>query len=91
MSLSQIPNEEQISYQQAFQRLEKIIEQLNGQNVELEQGLALFEEANALIHLCQKKLEYVEKRVEMVVKGRDGEPDIVDGVAKAVPFTQSGL
>lgn len=64
------PNE--MTFEQAFGRLEAILERMNAQDVPLEESLTLFEEANTLISVCQTRLVDAEKRVEILVKNRQG-------------------
>ncbi len=64
---------EEMTFEQAFHRLEGILERMNAQDVPLEESLTLFEEANSLITLCHKHLVDAEKRVEVLVKNRQGE------------------
>lgn len=61
------------SFEEAFHRLEAILERMNAQDVPLEESLQLFEEANALIVHCHKQLSDAERRVEVLVKNRQGE------------------
>lgn len=61
-----------LSYEQAFQRLESILEEMNGRDIQLERALELFEQANELMKLCQEKLTQAEKRVEIILKNKDG-------------------
>ena len=61
------------SFEESFQRLETILERMNAQDVPLEESLKLFEEANALIVLCHNQLTDAERRVEVLVKNRQGE------------------
>ena len=63
-----------LSYEQAFQKLETILEEMNGRDIQLERALELFEEANELMKLCQEKLIQAEKRVEVILKNKDGSP-----------------
>lgn len=65
--------EQNISFEDAFTRLEKILEQINSGAVSLEDSLALYEEADALIISCNKKLTEAEKKVEILIKNRQGE------------------
>jgi len=60
------------SFEQAFGRLEKILERMNAQDVTLEESLTLFEEANKLIGACQHQLSDAEKRIEVLTKDRQG-------------------
>lgn len=63
----------EISFEEAFHRLEAILERMNAQEVPLEESLKLFEEANALITLCHTQLADAERRVDVLVKNRQGE------------------
>jgi exodeoxyribonuclease VII small subunit len=62
-----------IPFEQIFKRLEAILERMNAQDVPLEESLLLFEEANTLLTLGTKRLDDAEKRVEVLVRGRQGE------------------
>ena len=64
--------DEPISFEQAFARLEKILEAMNGGKVSLEESLKLFEEAEGLMRLCSHRLNSTEQRIEQLIKGRDG-------------------
>lgn len=60
------------SFEQAYSRLEKILELLNTGVVSLEESLALYEEANSLLISCSKELQNAEKKIEMLKKSRSG-------------------
>jgi exodeoxyribonuclease VII small subunit len=61
------------SFEEAFHRLEAILERMNAQEVPLEESLKLFEEANALITLCHGQIADAERRVDVLVRNRQGE------------------
>lgn len=63
----------ELSFEQAFHRLEEILERMNAPDVTLEESLKLFEEANGLLIHSQKKLQDAEKRIEVLVRNRQGE------------------
>jgi len=63
---------EENSFEKAYTRLEQILETLNSSQVSLEDSLKLFEEANNLIASCEKKLQDAEKKIEILIKNRDG-------------------
>jgi len=65
--------EEPLNFENAFKRLEEILEKLNSSSVSLDESLKLYEEADKLIVLCSKRLNEAEKKVEMLVKNRQGE------------------
>ena len=63
-----------MKFEEAYERLEEILKTMNSGKVELDESLKLYEEADKLITTCQKKLTEAEKKIEMVVKSRAGEP-----------------
>ena len=56
--------------------IEKIVQRLEGEELPLDESLRLFEEGIALSRFCHKKLEEVEKRIEMILSDSKGEPGI---------------
>lgn len=58
------------SFEQAFERLEQILEKMNGGKVSLEDSLKLFEEAEGLIRTCNGRLISSEQRIEALIKQR---------------------
>ncbi|CDZ80600.1 exodeoxyribonuclease VII small subunit [Candidatus Rubidus massiliensis] len=62
-----------LSFEKGFLRLEEILEKMNSETIELEESLKLYEEADQLIQLCNKKLNDAEKKIEVLIKGRNGE------------------
>ncbi len=62
-----------LSYEKAFERLEKILEMMNSGKVPLEESLKLFEEAEHLIRSCTTSLNTAEKTIEKLIKARNNE------------------
>ena len=60
----------EMTFEQAFHRLEIILERMNAKDVPLEESLTLFEEANGLLSLCHKRLNDAERRIDLLVKNR---------------------
>lgn len=60
-------------FEKSFARLEEILEKMNSGETTLDESLKLFEEADALILHCGKRLNEAERRVEMLIKNRSGE------------------
>ena len=69
-------------FEDALNKLEKIVSQLEEGDISLEESLKLFEEGIRLSRICNHKLDEVEKRVEILIKGKDG-------TIKAKPFAPS--
>jgi len=62
-------NIEELSYEQAFAELEKIVGQLEGDLANLDQALQLFERGQALAKLCAALLEKAELKVQELTDG----------------------
>ena len=67
------------SFEEALERLEAIVSELEAEDRGLEKQFALFQEGMDLARFCDKKLSEVEKSVELVLK--ESEEDW-----KTIPF-----
>jgi len=61
------------SFEGALSEIRAIIEKLEGGNLSLEESLIVFERGIELINFCHRKLGEVQKRVEILIEGADGE------------------
>ncbi len=59
-------------FEEALKRLEKIVSRLEEGDISLEESLKLFEEGIRLSRFCNQKLDEAEKKVEILMKGKDG-------------------
>ncbi|MEJ2725745.1 MAG: exodeoxyribonuclease VII small subunit [Deltaproteobacteria bacterium] len=59
-------------FEDAMERLEQIVESLEGGDLTLEESLKIFEEGMKLIRFCSKKLEEAEQKVTLLIKESDG-------------------
>lgn len=64
------------SFEEAMKRLEEIVRELENGDIEIEKALLVFEEGTKLSRLCAKKLSRIERRVEILTRGRDGEENL---------------
>lgn len=62
-----------ISFEVAFARLEEILEKMNTGTISLDDSLNLYEEADRLIAICNRRLNEAERKIETLVKNRNGE------------------
>lgn len=62
-----------LSFEAAFARLEEILDKLNTGTISLDDSLKLYEEADQLIALCNKRLTDAERKIEILVKNRNGD------------------
>ncbi len=59
-------------FEDALNKLEKIVSKLEEGDIPLEESLKLFEEGIRLSRLCNQKLDEAEKKVEILLKGKSG-------------------
>src|SRR5512132_4396687 len=59
-------------FESALEELESVVEQLESGDLSLEDSLAAFEKGVGLVKYCNQKLSEVEKKVELLIKDRDG-------------------
>lgn len=80
--------EKKYTFEEAYDRLEAILETMNEDQVSLEKALHLYEEADHLITTCQKRLSEAEQKIEILLKNRDGSLILTeDGSPATAPFT----
>ncbi|MFH1594465.1 MAG: exodeoxyribonuclease VII small subunit [Candidatus Omnitrophota bacterium] len=59
-------------FENALKELEEIVDRLESGDFSLDESLAKYEEGVKLIRFCQKKLEQAKKKIEILVKTKDG-------------------
>ena len=57
---------EQLSFEQALAELEKIVEQMEGNTLALEQSIKVYERGAALAMICQQKLDSASQQVQVL-------------------------
>ena len=63
----------ELRFEEALAGLERIVRDLEGGDLPLDDALSLFEEGVRLSRFCGAKLDEAEKRIEILMKGADGE------------------
>jgi exodeoxyribonuclease VII small subunit len=63
---------EKQKFEEALEELEKVVERLESGELSLDDSLAAFEEGVRLVKFCNQKLTEVEKKIELLVKDKDG-------------------
>ena len=71
-----LPAIETLSFEGALKELEAIVARLEQGDVDLEDSIALYERGQALKSLCETKLKAAEGRLEKIVMGADGRPQL---------------
>src|SRR5262245_2977571 len=59
-------------FESALEDLEQVVERLESGELSLEDSLAAFEKGVGLVKFCNQKLNEAEKKVELLVKDKDG-------------------
>ncbi|MCM3747306.1 exodeoxyribonuclease VII small subunit [Paenibacillus pasadenensis] len=65
--MSKETQEQELSFEQAMEQLEEIVERLESGDVPLETAIELFQEGMRLSRLCGGKLEQVERKIESLL------------------------
>lgn len=61
-----------LKFETALEQLEAVVEQLESGELSLEESLSAFEKGVGLVRFCNQKLSEVEKKVELLVKDKEG-------------------
>lgn len=59
-------------FEVALEELERVVEQLESGDLSLDDALAAFEKGVGLVKQCNQKLNEVEKKLELLVKDKEG-------------------
>lgn len=59
-------------FEEALGELEGVVERLESGELSLEESLAAFEQGVGLVKYCNQKLNEVEKRIELLIKDKEG-------------------
>ena len=62
-----------LSFEDALQRLEQIVQKLESGQAPLEESIKLYEEGARLKAHCEERLKAAQLRVEKIVVGADGQ------------------
>jgi len=66
----------EMKFEEGLKRLEKIVEELEGGNLSLDESLEKYEEGIRLSKACAKRLEVARKKVEILLKSEDGSAEL---------------
>ena len=61
-----------LTFEQAIERLEKIVADMEAAELPLEDVLKKYEEGTRLVRFCNQKLEEAEKKIEILTRKADG-------------------
>jgi exodeoxyribonuclease VII small subunit len=66
------------SFESALERLEHIVEEMEGDRLPLEALLGRYEEGTRLVKVCQERIGAAEKRIELIAKNASGAADLTE-------------
>lgn len=64
-----------MTFEDAMAELERVVGQLEGSQVALEDSIKLYERGEALKKHCEAKLKAAEEKVAQITLGGNGQPD----------------
>ena len=78
------------SFESALERLEHIVEEMEGDRLPLEELLGRYEEGTRLVKVCQERIGAAEKRIELIAKNASGAAELTEfdpsaGAAEPAP------
>ena len=81
------------SFETALERLEQIVEEMEGDKLPLEELLGRYEEGTRLVKVCQERLNTAEKRIELISQNASGSAELsaFDPAAAAAPALTMAL
>ena len=65
-------DQEKKKFEEAVEELERVVDRLESGELSLEESLAAFEDGVKLVKFCNEKLNEVEKKIELLVKDKEG-------------------
>lgn len=63
----------EIKFEEALKKLEKIVEELEGGDLTLDEALKKYQEGIELSRICNQRLENAKKKIDVLVKNKKGE------------------
>ncbi len=62
----------EMKFEEALKKLERIVSDLEKENISLDAALKKFEEGIKLSRYCTKKIKEIENKIEILMKDEDG-------------------
>ena len=60
-----------ISFEEALKDLEKIVDELNNGDMELEKAITAYEKGIKLKNICEERLKNAQERIELIQNKKD--------------------
>ena len=78
MSSKPKPRQEELNFEGAMDRLEKIVEQMESGKLPLEDLIVRYEEGMNLVKVCQERLAKAEQKIEIIARNSAGTAIVKD-------------
>ncbi len=75
---SKTPKPAEQTFETAIERLDRIVDEMEGEKLPLDQLLELYEEGTKLVKVCQEKLESAEKRIDLITRTSAGKVQLTE-------------
>lgn len=66
--------EKKKNFEESLAELEKVVEQMESGEMGLEEMVSAFERGQKLAKACGQRLDEIERRIEVIRRGQDGQP-----------------
>jgi exodeoxyribonuclease VII small subunit len=76
MSIQAKKTTPETNFENAMERLETIVEQMESGKMSLDDLIVRYEEGMKLVKICQEKLASAEQRIEMITRNHAGKPSV---------------
>lgn len=64
------------SFEQAMDRLEEIVMQMEGERMPLDEMVSSYEEGMGLLKVCRQRIEVARRRIEIITADAEGKPTV---------------
>lgn len=68
----------EISFEKAFEALERTVDELESGGIPLDEALKKYEEGIKMARLCHERLNKAKAKVEVLMKGKNGKFEVAD-------------
>lgn len=79
------------SFESALERLEHIVEEMEGDRLPLEELLGRYEEGTKLVKVCQDRLQTAEKRIELITRSASDSAQLAPFDPSSAPAEMAGM
>jgi exodeoxyribonuclease VII small subunit len=73
-SKQKTPGAAELNFEQAMERLESIVEQMESGKLPLEELIVRYEDGMRLVKICQERLASAEQKIEIIARNSAGKP-----------------